>query len=239
MKVAIVGSRGFHDYEMLKREVLAKVDISKVTEIISGGAIGADFLAEKFGQEHNIKVTIFKPDWSTGRGAGIIRNKTIVESSDVVFAFWDGESKGTKSSIGLADRLEKQVFVSLVKGNVRDKLELWHIAGYLPYELLIQVRFETYTREHILEGTFLSWSLKNITPVLRPMSDLTKEITVNGETFIPFIKVGIYLNVEHLIEEVITGMCPVIVFNMLLKWHFDVYGLIAKGLAININDTQK
>lgn len=238
MKVAIVGSRGFDDYEMLKREIVKLVDVSKITEIISGGAKGADILAERFARENNFKMTVIKPNWSHGKGAGIIRNKTIVETADTVLAFWDGESKGTKNSIGLGDRLGKQVYVISVKA--KERLTLKQLSVYTPYELLIKVRqdiqtgrdrWETIEKEHVLSGYFLTWNLKSITPVLRPLSDLNKEIEVNGKKFIPFIKIGIYLDIEYLIEEIKTGMVPVIVFDMLLKWHFDVYDLIEKGLA--------
>jgi len=101
MKLAIVGSRTFNDYEMVKDSLK---DLT-ITEIVSGGAKGADALAEKFAKVNNIPVKIFKPDWAKyGRGAGPVRNKQIVEYADKVIAFWDGESKGTKSSIDLATK---------------------------------------------------------------------------------------------------------------------------------------
>jgi len=244
MKVAIVGSRGFSDYEMLKSEISQKIDISRISEVISGGAIGADYLAEKFAHEFNIKMTVFRPNWSLGKGAGILRNKTIVETADVVFAFWDGESKGTKSSILLGDSLGKKVFVLTVKLN-KEILELKQLSVYLPYEILIKVvqqrqigrmTYENYETEHILTGNFLTWSLKNITPILRPLSDLDKEIEFNGEKIIPLHKIGLYITAAHLIDELLMGMIPVIVFDMLLKMHFDVYDLIGRGLGKDIND---
>jgi hypothetical protein len=120
MRVAIVGSRGFSDYEMLKSEINSFVDVSKITEIISGGAIGADYLAEKFAYEHQLKMTVFKPDWSTGKGAGMVRNRTIVENSDWVFAFWDGQSKGTKNSIDHANRLGKYLVTVYYTANMKE-----------------------------------------------------------------------------------------------------------------------
>jgi len=83
-----------------------------ITEIVSGGAKGADTLAEQFAKENNLPVKIFKPDWAKyGRGAGPVRNKQIVEYADKVIAFWDGESKGTKSSIDLAEKSGKLLTV--------------------------------------------------------------------------------------------------------------------------------
>jgi hypothetical protein len=104
MKLAIVGSRTFNDYEMVKT---ALKDLA-ITEIVSGGAKGADTLAEQYAAENNIPVKVFKPDWAKyGRGAGPVRNKQIVEYADKVIAFWDGESRGTKSSIDLAEKQGK------------------------------------------------------------------------------------------------------------------------------------
>lgn len=101
MRIAIIGSRSFDNYEYLKKCLLQY--ITKGSHIISGGASGADSLAQQFAKEHGLPITIYYPDWNNlGKKAGFIRNKTIIENSDLVVAFWDGESKGTKSSIDLA-----------------------------------------------------------------------------------------------------------------------------------------
>lgn len=106
MKVAVIGSRGFTNYDLLKNEL----DKYTISMIISGGAIGADKLAEKYAKENNIKTQIIYPDWNTyGRGAGLIRNKDIVNESDIVIAFWDGTSKGTKFSIDYANKNNKKI----------------------------------------------------------------------------------------------------------------------------------
>lgn len=108
MKLAIVGSRTFNDYEMVKE---ALKDLA-ITEIVSGGAKGADTLAEKYAAENSIPVKVFKPEWGKyGRGAGPKRNKQIVDYADKVIAFWDGESRGTKSSIDLATEQGKLLLV--------------------------------------------------------------------------------------------------------------------------------
>ena len=102
MKLAVVGSRGFSDYDLLKSRLDEEKDI---TEIISGGAIGADRLAEQYAAEKNIPTTIFKPEWGKhGKAAGMIRNKDIICAADKVIAFWDGKSKGTENSINIAQK---------------------------------------------------------------------------------------------------------------------------------------
>ena len=114
MKIGIVGGRGFNDYESLKKELSKFIEENSISlnYIVSGGAKGADTLAEKFATEMDVEMIVFKPDFEKfGRGAALARNTQIIQKSDVVFAFWDGKSKGTEHSIMLAKRNIKQVYI--------------------------------------------------------------------------------------------------------------------------------
>ena len=112
MNIAIVGSRWYAEYDTIKEYILSKIDIKEVECVISGGANGVDRMAEKFAKEFKIKTKIFLPDWNKhGKAAGPIRNKDIVENSDIVFAFWDGQSRGTKKSIELAEKIGKKLYI--------------------------------------------------------------------------------------------------------------------------------
>lgn len=107
IKIGVIGSRSFNDYQLLK-SVLNEY-LGKVWVIVSGGASGADSLGEKWAKENNIKTCIYKPDWNKhGKAAGFIRNKDIVEDSDLIIAFWDGLSRGTEHSINLTKKMNKQ-----------------------------------------------------------------------------------------------------------------------------------
>lgn len=91
MKVAVIGSRG------LEVEHLEDYLPEGVTEIVSGGAKGVDTCARNFALRHGLKLTEFLPEYSKyGRGAPLRRNITIIEYADLVLAFWDGKSRGTK-----------------------------------------------------------------------------------------------------------------------------------------------
>ena len=109
MKIGVVGSRDFDDYKKLEKE-LNKIE--GITVIVSGGAKGADTLAREFAEKNDIKLTEFKPDYEQyGRGAPIRRNKKIVEYSDQIIAFWDGESRGTKNTIDIAEKQDKPITI--------------------------------------------------------------------------------------------------------------------------------
>jgi len=110
MKLAIVGSRSFSDYALLKESILKS--FPGVTIVVSGGAKGADQLGQKFAEELQLKTEIYLPDWKCyGKGAGIVRNELIVKNSHAVIAFWDGISKGTKKTIDISRNLGKRVIV--------------------------------------------------------------------------------------------------------------------------------
>lgn len=107
MKFAVIGSRTFADVELLERTL----DQLRFTCLVSGGAQGADRLAESYARARGIPVEIFKPDWRMGRGAGPTRNGQIIEACDQVVAFWDGASKGTKDAIAKARTKGRPVVV--------------------------------------------------------------------------------------------------------------------------------
>jgi len=110
MNIAIIGSRTFKDFDTLEKFILANIDIGKIETIISGGAVGTDRLAELFADKYNIPKNIIKPEWKKyKRGAGLVRNKEIIDKSDIIFAFWQNRSKGTEYVIREALTIGKKV----------------------------------------------------------------------------------------------------------------------------------
>ena len=102
MKIAIIGSRN-----------LQVIDIEKYlppdcTEIVSGGAKGIDTCAEQYACKHHIPCTVFLPEYEKfGRAAPIKRNKQIVDYADMILAFWDGCSHGTRFVIQYCKKTKK------------------------------------------------------------------------------------------------------------------------------------
>jgi hypothetical protein len=111
--LAIIGSRTFNNYSYAKKELLNIIQNNKIsiTKIISGGASGADKIAETFASKFNIPIEVILADWSKGKQSGVVRNTDIINKSDYVVAFWDGKSKGTLDSINKAKKLNKKLFV--------------------------------------------------------------------------------------------------------------------------------
>ena len=112
MRLAVVGSRSFLDWELFTKILDILVQDHGVTEIVSGGAVGADAFARKYAKLNNLKLTEHLPDWDLhGKKAGYIRNVDIWNSSDMGVAFWDGSSKGTAHSFKISEKQKKPLLV--------------------------------------------------------------------------------------------------------------------------------
>ncbi len=137
-----------------------------------------------------------------------------------------------------------------------EKLTLEHLAPYLPYDL--KITWKNIEDNNVICIMGAEGSIDNplsildvieygYKPILRPLSDLTKKIESH------FCPVD-YLNTEfanylqdeddsfeYIINNFldqdlnILNYLPYNVVNKLLELHFDVFGLIEKGLAIDIN----
>lgn len=112
MKLAIVGSRSFKDFSRAAKRVASLLELFEVTAIVSGGAQGADKIAEQIADLLDLKKIIFRPDWDQyGYAAGHIRNTEIILEADIVLVFWDGKSKGTVDSIKKARKKGCPLFI--------------------------------------------------------------------------------------------------------------------------------
>ena len=125
------------------------------------------------------------------------------------------------------------------------KLELRHLAPYLPFGLKI---FYHGTKRKINAGNGSSTNWIGITatlqrqgenckPILRNLSDLTKEIEVNGKKFVPAVELKLFIQCDidwwKDYGDLKYGQYDMV--EKLFEWHFDVFSLIDKGLAIDIN----
>jgi hypothetical protein len=129
-----------------------------------------------------------------------------------------------------------------------NKLTIKELAPYLPYGLksaCLNVAQYGLTKPLIKEIeasnilTLIDYD-PTYKPLLRPLSDLTKEIEHNGEKFVPILEYeGRYIGdrIEECIYASISDLkfAQWHVIEQLLEWHFDIFGLIEKDLAIDIN----
>ena len=96
---------------------------------------------------------------------------------------------------------------------------------------------------------------KDYKPILRPLSDLTKEIEHKGEKFVPIEKIreiigGGWCDVYERAVEVMQEWdidtlkdkikyLPFEFIQLFISWHFDIADLISKGEAIDVNTLEE
>jgi hypothetical protein len=115
VKLAIIGSRNFDDYEYLQSVMEQEFETEPIELIISSGMDGTNQLGERYAVENNIPKRTIDSEWAKyGKNASIMQSVDIVKTSDVILAFWDGQNSETKQSIDQAIRFEKDVIIKLV-----------------------------------------------------------------------------------------------------------------------------
>jgi hypothetical protein len=107
-KLALIGSRSFSNNDVFVKILNEVIFLEgRPKTIVSGGAIGTDTLAYLWAIENKINTIIFEPNpddfpkklkWMAPKE----RNSKIVDNSDMVLAFWDMKSTGTKDTIDKA-----------------------------------------------------------------------------------------------------------------------------------------
>lgn len=103
MKLIVAGGR---DYFLCDEEYL-EIQLISPSEIVSGGARGADACGEVWAIEHDLPCKVFPAEWDKyGRGAGHIRNKEMAAYADAVALFPGG--KGT-------DNMYREAFLAKIK----------------------------------------------------------------------------------------------------------------------------
>lgn len=109
MRTAIIGSRG------LTVSDLDKYLPDGTNEIVSGGAKGIDSCAKEYALSHGLPITEFLPEYEKyGRSAPLKRNLEIIKYADIVLAFWDGRSKGTKYVIDNCKKTGVEVRIYII-----------------------------------------------------------------------------------------------------------------------------
>lgn len=162
---------------------------------------------------------------------------------------------GSQHQMGLVGIVKHKKFLKLV--NMKS-ITIEQLAFYLPYELSVMRRYnntdsDEYFKEKltglttnkvILEGEQEDYI--NIMPILRPMSDISKPIDTKEGQVNYSIKCDLEKDIDgDWCDRLYADQCespstlsPISSFNWwLFENHFDVFGLIDKGLAVNINDT--
>lgn len=112
--MAIVGSRHFSDPSRVADYVNS---LPPRASIITGSASGVDAAATKAAREKGIPVQVMPASFEELADASksAARNQRLVDACDVLVAFWDGSSKGTRTTVERALDSGKEVHVYVAK----------------------------------------------------------------------------------------------------------------------------
>ena len=138
LRVIVAGGRDFTNINVMATVLNNLQDIDHVIEIeklilICGMARGADLTAYKLFKEAGLPVEAYPADWKNlevpdavikynrhgayNATAGYTRNIEMAHNADMLIAFWDGSSSGTKHMITTARKHNLKVLVFNYEGN--------------------------------------------------------------------------------------------------------------------------
>lgn len=127
MKTIIAGGKNYY-FNYKDIEILDNLKHT-ISEVVSGGAKGADSEGEKWAIANNIPLKVFKADWSKyGRAAGPIRNKQMAEYADAVILFPGGS--GTDNMYANAVKAGLKIYDYRSKNNFKEWLYLKEGFGF-------------------------------------------------------------------------------------------------------------
>ena len=112
VKVAIVGSRHFPEMERVK-DFVERLPAGAI--VVTGGASGVDAAAGKAARDKALGLIKLPPRFeeATDPTASGRRNQELIDSADVIVAFWDGASEGTRKTVERALESGREVHVYL------------------------------------------------------------------------------------------------------------------------------
>lgn len=117
MRVAIVGSRHFAEPQRVSDYVKA---LPPRASIVTGSSSGVDAEVTKAARAKGIPVQVVPASFEEVSDAGrsAVRNQRLIDACDVLVAFWDGTSKGTRATVerALDSGKEVHVFVGTSRG---------------------------------------------------------------------------------------------------------------------------
>jgi len=114
-RIGIVGSRHFPDLDRVAGYVRG---LSPAASLVTGGASGVDATAARTARERGLPVRVLAASFEEARNeeAAASRNERLVGAVDVLVAFWDGASSGTRRTIERALDAGKEVHVLTAPG---------------------------------------------------------------------------------------------------------------------------
>ena len=113
MRVLVTGGRAYSSQSTVFMHLDAIHQERPITQIIQGGATGADALAREWARQRGVEVRTFYANWSMGPGAGNQRNLEMLRKGQpsMVVAFAGGNGTAHMIQCAKADEAVELVLV--------------------------------------------------------------------------------------------------------------------------------
>jgi hypothetical protein len=113
-RVGVVGSRHFPDLERVARYVR---ELPAGVSLVTGSASGVDATVARSARELGLPVRVLGASFEEARDSGVAatRNQRLIDLCDVLVAFWDGSSTGTRGTVERALDSGREVHVFTVR----------------------------------------------------------------------------------------------------------------------------
>ncbi len=110
MRIAVVGSRHYPDLERVTAYVRG---LPAGAQLVTGSAAGVDASAVSAARERGLPVEVIGASFDEfgDAAAGAARNQRLVTRCEVLVAFWDGASEGTRHTVDRALDAGREVHV--------------------------------------------------------------------------------------------------------------------------------
>jgi predicted Rossmann fold nucleotide-binding protein DprA/Smf involved in DNA uptake len=114
VRFGIVGSRHFGDLASVERYV---EKLPRDARIVTGSASGVDAAATRAARRQGLHVQVLGASFEEARdqSVAVARNQRLIDQCDVLVAFWDGSSKGTRATVDRALDSGREVHVFIGK----------------------------------------------------------------------------------------------------------------------------
>ena len=125
MRIGVIGSRTVdesvvHTFLLEVWNPAAEGVSTNCTTFLAGGALGVDTAVRDYARGAGLDFVMFKPYHLLDRTEGFnakffyTRNRQILDNSDEVLIFWDGEEDEVQAAIHYCDRKGKEYHVEVV-----------------------------------------------------------------------------------------------------------------------------
>ena len=115
VRIIVAGGRDFYDHSLLSSNldrIISEDFASDEIIIVSGVAPGADREGETYAKRKGYSIHQFPAKWVIhGSAAGPIRNEEMAKNADVLVAFWNDLSPGTKNMIEVAKKYGLKTYI--------------------------------------------------------------------------------------------------------------------------------